>query len=187
PWDGPGRVCQLECCSASAERALIEVIERVAEPGSVSFEPSPAQDEWQDACVPMSGGGWDAEIRLPSPAACVAFFLGSRRFAADAPGVEEIRFGDPIHPAPGGSALVCGTIEIDGDFVPVIDLQQCLGLGSGRVRKSSMQLISRLAGETVAVLVDDVEDIITIGPEAIQPVAGVLARDLPRGVRGLFK
>lgn len=191
PWDAPGRVCRLECRSACVEQTLMEIIERVAEPGSVTLELGAGQGDvregGQDAFALTSGSPFADETALSSPAACVAFSVGSRRFAADAKGIEEIRCGDPMHPPFGGSALVCGTIEIDGAFLPVIDLQQCLKLGSGRVRTSSMQLVSRLAGEAVAALVDDVEEIFTVPPEDIQPVAGVLAHDLPGGVRGLVK
>lgn len=182
PWGVANRECRIETRSPLADRALFEIIERVAEPGSVSIDEGP--------CLPAvtPGASTKDEVEsLPSAprmAVCVAFSLASMKFAADAPGIEEIRTGDAVHPPLAGSAFVCGTIEIDGVFVPVIDLQQCLKLGRGKVRASSMQLVSRLAGEAVAVLVDDVEEVLTVAPDAIRPLAGVISHEVPSGVRG---
>nr|WP_246261783.1 chemotaxis protein CheW [Azoarcus taiwanensis] len=182
PWSVANRECRIEVRSPLADRALLEIIERVAEPGSVSID--------EGLCLPAVTPGASAKDEgesLPSAprmAVCVAFSLASMKFAADAPGIEEIRTGDAVHPPLAGSAFVCGTIEIDGVFVPVIDLQQCLKLGRGKVRASSMQLVSRLAGEAVAVLVDDVEEVLTVAPDAIRPLAGVISHEVPSGVRG---
>jgi chemotaxis signal transduction protein/HPt (histidine-containing phosphotransfer) domain-containing protein len=185
PWDSPSRECQVESRPMSADhRALVEIIERVAEPGSVRIDDGGGRT--------VSSCGLIGEEALASPplsrtTACVAFSLGARKFAADAPGVEEVRIGDTVHAAVAAPAWVCGTIERDGVFVPVIDLQQCLKLGSGRFRPSSMQLISRVAGETVAVLVDEVEDVLSVEPSAIQPFSRLIAGEQPGGMLGVLK
>lgn len=185
PWDVPSRECQVESRSMSADHlTLIGIIERVAEPGSVRIDDGGGRTV--STCERIG------EEALASPPvcrtmACVAFSLGARKFAAVAPGVEEVRIGDAVHAAVAAPAWVCGTIERDGVFVPVIDLQRCLKLGSNGLRSSSMQLISRVAGETVAVLVDDVEDVLSVEPSAIQPFSRLIVGDQPGGMLGVLK
>lgn len=186
PWGTPGRECRLELYSTLADRAVIEIIERVAEPGSIIIEAGGADIPPAEAASPPTTSSVES-LRTNRVSACVAFSVGSRRFAADAPGIEEIRSGDTVYPPPSASAWVCGTIELDGVFVPVVDLQHCLKLGNGSIRPSSMQLVSRVAGEAVAVLVDDVEEVLRLDDAAVQPLAAVIGRALPVGVRGVLK
>ena len=164
PWESPERVCRLAYPASTHDAEVRASCEKVAEPGSLVIEQDKGVETSPTAEAP----------RVAAMTYCVAFRVGVRRFAADAPSVEEIRIFDRLHPSPSDSARIRGMLDVGDVFVPVIDVLDCLRLGSSEIQPSSMYLVTRAAGERVAVVVDEVDEVLAVAPALIQPLNALL-------------
>ncbi|MBF8377220.1 purine-binding chemotaxis protein CheW [Alicyclobacillus mali] len=113
--------------------------------------------------------------------------VGSERYAAHVAQVRSVeRVGD-ITPVPRTLPFIKGVMHLRGAIVPVIDLAERVGLtraadGDEEDRRIVVAEVDEMA---VGMLVDAVEDVVSIAPEAIEPppsVVGGLEAVYLRGV-----
>jgi chemotaxis signal transduction protein len=113
--------------------------------------------------------------------------LGQGRFAADLAGVAEVGRVPDITRIPGVPTWLAGVANWRGRILPILDLSRLLGAQSAGPSRSSRLLVLTERGVLVGVLVDAVEDTITLGadvapvpaglpPEAVGLLSGQLAR-----------
>jgi purine-binding chemotaxis protein CheW len=101
----------------------------------------------------------------------VVFTLGDEEYALPITQVHEIiRYTEPRVVASNAS-WVKGVISLRGRIVPVFDLAERLGLSS-QISESAKIVIVESDGEIAGVIVDDVEEVITVDQAQIDDVPG---------------
>jgi purine-binding chemotaxis protein CheW len=99
----------------------------------------------------------------------VVFSLGDEEYALPITRVQEIiRYAQPRAVA-SGEAWIKGVISLRGKIIPVCDLAARLGLASVRAADAKIVIVETEAG-TAGVVVDDVEEVLTLEQEQLGPV-----------------
>lgn len=97
----------------------------------------------------------------------LAFHVGAERFAVDVRALDEAIDAPAVATPPGARvAALAGVVRLAGRAVPVFDAGELLGVCSGARR----QLLLLRAGEArVGLLVDEVDDVVSLPFATIQP------------------
>ncbi len=109
------------------------------------------------------------------PEILILFELDGFFFGIDALNVERVVRAVEIAPVPGLPSGVIGVVHVRGKVLPVFDLRGRLGLAPRAVRASDHFIVLRSAGRQVAVVVDEVADVVpasmagTISAPAVLP------------------
>jgi purine-binding chemotaxis protein CheW len=99
----------------------------------------------------------------------VIFSLGSEEYALPITRVQEIiRYTEPRSVA-SQTAWIRGVINLRGKIVPVCDLALRLGLPTEREESAKIVIVETQAG-TAGVIVDDVEEVLTVDDEQLEAV-----------------
>lgn len=106
----------------------------------------------------MSGGA-------PAAGRHVVFLLGDQRFAAPIHQVLEILAPPPITPVPGAPEWLLGVFNRRGDIMSAVDLSARLRVGRRGPPPAPRLLVVATPRFTLGVLVDAVEEILTISAE----------------------
>jgi purine-binding chemotaxis protein CheW len=100
----------------------------------------------------------------------VIFSLGSEEYALPITRVQEIiRYAEPRSVA-SQTAWIRGVINLRGKIVPVCDLALRLGLPTERVDTAKIVIVETDSG-TAGVIVDDVDEVLTVTDEQLEDVA----------------
>ncbi len=106
-----------------------------------------------------------------TPRQLVVFNLGQEHYALPIQQVHEIiRYSEPRSVA-SRTDWVRGVISLRGRIVPVFDLAARLGLSS-EVTEQSKIVIVESGSETAGVIVDGVEEVLTIDEDQVEDVPG---------------
>ena len=103
----------------------------------------------------------------------VIFSLGSEEYALPITRVQEIiRYTEPRMVA-SRTAWIRGVINLRGKIVPVCDLAARLGLATERAEHAKIVIVETVSG-TAGVIVDDVEEVLTVDAAQLDsvPAAG---------------
>ena len=103
----------------------------------------------------------------------VVFSLGDEEYALPITKVQEIiRFAEPRAVA-SEAAWIRGVISLRGKIVPVCDLAARLGLAAERAENAKIVIVETV-GATAGVIVDDVEEVLTVDASQLDavPAAG---------------
>ena len=104
-----------------------------------------------------------------TPQQLVVFSLGDEEYALPIAAVHEIiRFSEPRSVA-SEVAWVRGVIALRGKIIPVFDLAARLDLAPGGGTPGKI-VILETAGGQVGVMVDDVEEVLTVDADRLEPV-----------------
>jgi purine-binding chemotaxis protein CheW len=99
----------------------------------------------------------------------VIFSLGTEEYALPITRVQEIiRYTEPRSVA-SRTRWIRGVINLRGNIVPVCDLGERLGLALERPESAKIVIIETAAG-TAGVIVDDVEEVLTVTAEQLEDV-----------------
>ena len=99
----------------------------------------------------------------------VIFSLGSEEYALPITRVQEIiRYSEPRSVA-SQTPWIRGVINLRGNIVPVCDLAQRLGLGLERPESAKIVILETAAG-TAGVIVDDVDEVLTVTAEQLEDI-----------------
>ena len=96
------------------------------------------------------------------------FRVGTSSFGLPVARVGEIIRVVALSPVPSQSPNLLGMVNLRGRMVPVFDLCRALGLGERPVSLRMYIVVTEAAGEPVGVLVDDVDDVVTVDEEDFQ-------------------
>jgi purine-binding chemotaxis protein CheW len=103
----------------------------------------------------------------------------------DVASVQEVLRGQVVTRLPLAADPVRGIINLRGRIVPAIELRRCLDLAPAPDDAGRATLVVRMAEAPVSLLVDQVEDVIEIAEEALEPIPETMrprTRELLRGV-----
>ena len=115
----------------------------------------------------------------------ITFEIGGRQLGIDIMAVREIRAWSPATPLPHAPAHVGGVLNLRGMILPVMDLRQQLGWGKTDSNARHVIIVVRVGENLRGLVVDGVNDIVTIAPDAIQPVPEVGEAVPARYLRGI--
>lgn len=99
----------------------------------------------------------------------VVFKLGKAAYAVDLQLVDSILKMQSITHLPQAPAFIEGLAYLRGRVLPVIDLHTCLNLPKQEVTSETRLVVVTLRKTTVALLVDQVDEVMRIGAEDIRP------------------
>lgn len=118
--------------------------------------------------------------------ALAVFRLAEQRYALRLDAVERVIRAVAVTPVPETPAFVLGLVNLAGQLLPVCSLRRCLGLPDRPIRPEDQFVIVRTSRFTLALVVDEVQDLSVVN--ATQTVA--VEEALPEGecrVHGLVK
>ena len=116
----------------------------------------------------------------------IAFRVGAQDFCVDIMSVREIRGWTPTTPLPRSPSYVRGVINLRGAVLPIIDLSERLGLGATEPEARHVIIVARIGSRMVGLLVEAVQDILTVPESALQVTPDVACDVARRFVRGIL-
>jgi purine-binding chemotaxis protein CheW len=117
-----------------------------------------------------SRGTDDAIVQL------CTFRIGGEDYAIDIMRVREIIPPRPITPVPRAPAFLEGVIRLRGEVVPVLDVRKRLGVPPAPDARRSRFLVANVAGRRIALVVDEVCEVVRLPRREIR-VAPALGDD----------
>ncbi len=127
----------------------------------------------------------DESTTSPATMQLVSFGVGDCVLGVEIEHVQEINRQLELTPVPGAPDSIRGVINLRGDVVTVLDLHRLLGLPATEPTRTSRNLVLKINGERVGVMVDNVSDILAISPEAISRRPPNLSQVDRRYIRGV--
>jgi purine-binding chemotaxis protein CheW len=117
----------------------------------------------------------------------VTFTLGGSLYGVDVTRVQEalrshVRTRVPL--APVGTA---GLVNLRGQVVLTIDLRPRLGLEPLADDAEPMMVVVQVAGEPISLLVDEIGDVVEVGPERFEQPPDTLDAELRELILGAYK
>jgi purine-binding chemotaxis protein CheW len=101
----------------------------------------------------------------------VVFTLGKEEYGLPITQVQEIiRYAAP-RTIPSSSPTVRGVINLRGKIIPVCDLKLRLGLTDADPDDAKIVIVES-SGMTAGIVVDEVDEVITVGEEQLEPPPG---------------
>ncbi|KQM97582.1 MULTISPECIES: chemotaxis protein CheW [unclassified Sphingomonas] len=115
----------------------------------------------------------------------ITFQLGEQILGVDIMAIREIRAWSPATPLPNVPAHVRGVVNLRGVVLPVLDLRCRLGWGTTDPTARHVIIVVRIGQQLQGVIVDAVNDIVTVAPEAMQPLPDMGDTEASRFLEGL--
>jgi purine-binding chemotaxis protein CheW len=118
----------------------------------------------------------------------VTFYVGGHYFGISVKDVLELNRNMDITPVPKSSKIVRGVTNLRGQLVAAIDMYERLQLERTATTHESLSIILQCDGYLIAILVDDVGEILTLEAAAFEPPPtnfSKVARDLVLGRQDL--
>lgn len=97
------------------------------------------------------------------------FTLGDKFFAVDIMRVKEIIVPQKLSSLPRASDVLEGVIQLRGNVIPVMNMRKRFDMPVPEDNKPGKLLIVSLARQTLALMVDDVMEVITVPALEIKP------------------
>lgn len=117
----------------------------------------------------------------------VIFRLGSELYGVDVHRVREVTPVLRITPVPLTRAFIRGVMNLRGRVITVIDLRRRLGLEEVPDTPETRIVVAEVGGEPVGMIVDAVQEVVTIPQEAV-PIPDHLAAPISHDcISGLAK
>lgn len=98
----------------------------------------------------------------------VAFFLAGQRYALPIERVNEIQQIVAFSDVPSGGSAVVGMVNLRGSVIPAIDVRRLVGLEPRDYTLETPMIITWTRGQTVALIVDEVQDVLELPDGCLQ-------------------
>ncbi|MFA5843253.1 MAG: chemotaxis protein CheW [Coriobacteriia bacterium] len=115
------------------------------------------------------------ETSAPVIERVVMFFLEDRKYAFPIDRVQEIQQIVELTTVPDVAPALVGMINLRGSVVPVVDLRLLLGLEELPYNLQTPMIICRSGEYLVAIIVDEVEDVVPVPEGSIEPPSSLYA------------
>jgi purine-binding chemotaxis protein CheW len=116
------------------------------------------------------------------------FYLGPHYFGINVADVLELNRNMEVTPVPKSPKIVRGIMNLRGQLVPAIDMYQRLDLVADIPKNESVSIILHCTGDLIAILVDDVGEILSLDQSTFEPPPSnfsLASKELVRGVHKL--
>lgn len=108
-------------------------------------------------------------------------------FGVDVMRVQEVIRHQAITPVPMAPEVVRGLINLRGQIVTALDLRARLGLKARADDARPMNVVVRTDEGAVALLVDEIGDVVTADPNAWEPAPATLSESARELIPGAYK
>jgi purine-binding chemotaxis protein CheW len=115
----------------------------------------------------------------------ITFQLSDQVLGVDIMAIREIRAWSPATPLPNVPSHVRGVVNLRGVVLPVLDLRCRLGWGTTDPTARHVIIVVRIGEQLQGIIVDAVNDIVTVATEDLQPVPEMGDTDASRYLEGL--
>ena len=102
------------------------------------------------------------------------FTLGDKLFAVDIMRIREILVPPKLSSLPGASDILDGVINLRGNVIPVMNMRKRFDMPAKDANNPGKLLIVSLARQTLALIVDDVLEIISVPACEIKPAIQIV-------------
>ncbi|MCC2307245.1 chemotaxis protein CheW [Cellulomonas chengniuliangii] len=117
----------------------------------------------------------------------VTFTLGGSLYGVAVTRVQEALRAHTRTRVPLAPVGVAGLVNLRGQVVLTVDLRARLGLEPLAEGAEPMMVVVQVAGEPVSLLVDEIGDVVDVGPEAFEPPPDTLDVHLRSVILGAYK
>ena len=117
----------------------------------------------------------------------VIFKLGNESFGVEIATVESIIKMQTITRLPQAPGFVEGIINLRGKILPVVDLRKRLNIDLTEITKDSRMVVVALAGTTVAMVVDQVNEVLRINDDIVEAPPAISQSVDSRFIEGIAK
>ena len=117
----------------------------------------------------------------------VIFKLGNESFGVEIATVESIIKMQAITRLPQAPSFVEGIINLRGKILPVIDLRRRLNIPLTEITKDSRMVVVALVGTTVAMVVDQVNEVLRINDDIVEVAPAISQSVDSRFIEGIAK
>ena len=117
----------------------------------------------------------------------VTFTLGGALYGVDVTRVQEALRAHTRTRVPLAPIDVAGLVNLRGQVVLTIDLRPRLGLPPLAADAEPMMVVVQVDGEPVSLLVDEIGDVLEVGPERFEVPPDTLDVGLRRLITGAYK
>lgn len=108
-------------------------------------------------------------------------------FAVEVDRVQEVVRHQETTRVPLAPAEISGLINLRGQIIPTIDLRRRLGLGLREPGRLAMNVLVSDGTGAVSFEVDQIEDVMTVDPESVEPAPETLPLEVRRLLQGVSK
>ncbi|KQN71823.1 chemotaxis protein CheW [Sphingomonas sp. Leaf62] len=115
----------------------------------------------------------------------ITFQLGDQILGVDIMAIREIRAWSPATPLPNVPPYVRGVVNLRGVVLPVFDLRHRLNWGMTDPSARHVIIVVRIDEQLQGIIVDAVNDIVSIHPDAMQPIPDMGDTEASRFLEGL--
>lgn len=98
----------------------------------------------------------------------ILFYLDGQRYALSIERVQEIQQIVAFSAIPSGGGGVVGMVNLRGSVIPAVDMRSLVGLPSIEYTLETPMIICRSGDGFVALIVDEVEDVVALGADELQ-------------------
>ena len=115
----------------------------------------------------------------------ITFQIGEQILGVDIMAIREIRAWSPATPLPNVPPYVRGVVNLRGVVLPVFDLRHRLNWGMTDPSARHVIIVVRIGEQLQGIIVDAVNDIVSIHPDAMQPIPDMGDTEASRFLEGL--
>lgn len=112
---------------------------------------------------------YDEGSTVPIIEKMIVFHLDAQKYGIPINSVQEIQQIVALSEVPGGGLGVIGMVNLRGTVIPALDLRLLVGLPAKEFHLNTPMIICRTRGRLVALLVDEVEDVVTLPENCLGP------------------
>jgi purine-binding chemotaxis protein CheW len=109
----------------------------------------------------------------------VSFRLDRQLYALPLDHVERALRMVAITPVPEAPPWIAGVINLQGKVIPTVDLRQRLGQPSREAHVDDRLLVVQAPERTVAVMVDEVAEVLAVPAQQVEPIPDPLSQSCP--------
>jgi len=113
------------------------------------------------------------------------FRVGGEDYAVDIMRVREIINPLPVTPVPRAPAFIEGVIRLRSEVIPVVDVRKRFGLPTAAATRKTKYLVVRIGGRRVALVVDEVTEVVRLARAEIRPAPTFSDERSPRFFLGV--
>lgn len=135
-------------------------------PTAVAGEDAPVAGQPEERADDAAGYTPETSVAIDQ---MVAFHLGDQRYALPIGSVQEIQQIVAFAQAPASSHAVVGMLNLRGQVIPAIDLRTLIGMPKEEYRLDTPMVICRTGDHLVALVVDEVEDVLDLPRHMLAP------------------
>lgn len=117
----------------------------------------------------------------------LTFELAGALYGLEVEQVQEVLRAQKVTRVPLHSDAIAGLINLRGEVVTAIDLRARLSMPARPEGQDAVNIVVRLHGESISLLVDSIADVVELDDRSFEPVPDTLDGEVRDLIRGAYK